>query len=197
VTKTAGKWTIKQGVQYRVVLSNFQDLEEASTALQAIGFAQGGNFTFEYLDPNANTTAQDKGPTVNGFGPAGIFTGAGTWFVRPGANVTPAFAQKYFALYSQDDWRVSPRLTVNLGLRWDVQPGPTERYNRMSFYDLTKQNAWNTQGLIGLPGTNGYGRNLWETEWNDMQPRLGAAYGTNTGFFSARPTTAPIHFLRA
>ena len=181
VTKTVGKWTLKQGAQYRVLLSSFQDLEEASTALQAIGFAQGGNFTFQYTDPNGNTTAQDNGPTVNGYGPAGIFTGAGTWFVRPGANVTPAFAQKYVALYSQNDWRVSPRLTLNLGLRWDVQPGPTERYNRMSFYDLTKQNVWGTQGLIGFPGTNGYGRNLWETEWGDIQPRVGAAYKAKYG----------------
>ncbi|HEX3879298.1 MAG TPA: carboxypeptidase regulatory-like domain-containing protein [Bryobacteraceae bacterium] len=200
-TRMAGKWTLKAGVQSRILLSNFQDLEEASTALQAIGFAQGGNFTFAYTDPNGNTTAQDNGPTVNGYGPAGIFTGAGTWFVRPGANVTPAFAQKYLAFYSQNDWHVSSRLTLNLGLRWDLQPGPTERYNRMSFYDITKQNVWGTMGVIGFPGTNGYGRNLWETEYGDIQPRLGAAYRTkfdvvlrggfgitylpsNTGYFS-------------
>jgi len=56
---------------------------------------------------------------------------------QAGPNVTPALSQKYFAVYSQNDWRASSKLTVNLGLRWDLQPGPTERYNRMSGIDLT------------------------------------------------------------
>jgi outer membrane receptor protein involved in Fe transport len=40
------------------------------------------------------------------------------WWIRPGANVNPAFSQKYFAIYSQNDWRPTPQLTINLGLRW-------------------------------------------------------------------------------
>ena len=54
-----------------------------------------------------------------------------------GANVEPAFSQKYFAIYSQNDWRPTSKLTVNLGLRWEVQPGPTERFDRMSSWDFT------------------------------------------------------------
>jgi hypothetical protein len=65
---------------------------------------------------------------------------------------------------------------VNLGLRWDLQPGPTERYNRFSAYDFTKMNPFGTLGTIAFPGTNGYSRNLWNTEYHDFGPRLGAAY---------------------
>lgn len=41
----------------------------------------------------------------------------------------PSYATKYFALFLQDDWHVSSKLSVNLGLRWDAQTPPHERYN--------------------------------------------------------------------
>ncbi len=124
------------------------------------------------------------------------------WWVRPGENVWSAYGQKYFAVYSQNDWRATRKLTINLGLRWDLQPGPTERYNRISSYDFTKQNVFGTLGAIAFPGTNGYSRNLWDTEYHDFGPRVGAAYQlghnmvlrsgfgitylpSNTGYFSS------------
>ena len=45
-------------------------------------------------------------------------------------NATAFWSQHYIGLYFQDDWRVSKRLTLNLGLRWDVERPPYERYNR-------------------------------------------------------------------
>ena len=95
--------------------------------------------------------------------------------------MTPALAQKYFALYSQNDWRATSKLTINLGLRWDLQPGPTERYNRFSSYDFTQKNPFGTLGAIAFPGSNGYGRNLWDTEYHDFGPRIGAAYRVAQG----------------
>ncbi len=47
-------------------------------------------------------------------------------------NVTPSYLYRYFAPYIQDDWKVSRRLTLNLGLRWDFNLPPKERYNRMN-----------------------------------------------------------------
>ena len=182
VTKTAGKWTMKFGTQYRVLLSNYMDLEEASVAMPGIGFAKGGNFTFRYVTPDGESSSLNNNPTLSGYNPAAFLTGAGVWWVRPGANVAPAYAQKYWAIYTQNDWRATRKLTVNLGLRWDLQPGPTERYNRMASYDLTAKNAWGGNGAIVFPGTNGYSRNLWDTQYNNIQPRLGAAYQVNDGF---------------
>jgi hypothetical protein len=56
-------------------------------------------------------------------------------------NANSFYSQHYFALHLQDDWRVTPKLTVNLGLRWDVETPVTERYNRMtSNFDINAVN---------------------------------------------------------
>jgi Carboxypeptidase regulatory-like domain/TonB dependent receptor-like, beta-barrel len=207
MTKVAGRLTTTAGVDARVVLSNYQDLAEASVLLPACCVATGGdndfstNFTSEFVTADGNKTPQDASPAQQGFGGAALFTGAEQWEIRPGENVTPAYEQKCFALYTQNDWHVSKKLTVNLGLRWDLQPGVTERYNRMSGYDLSVPNPLGGQGMIAFPGNPGYSRNMWNTEWTDFQPRLGAAYllnpstvirggfgitylPTNTGYYS-------------
>jgi len=201
VTKTHGKWTYKAGVEVRNLESNYQDLEESAAALPSTYFQVGGNFNFQYLNATGGTVSQDASPNQLGVNGAGMLLGAGVWWIRPGANVTPAFAQKYFAVYSQNDWHATSKLTLNLGLRWDLQPGPTERYNRMSGADLTAKNYFGSMGAIDFPGVGGYSRNLWDTVYNNWGPRFGAAYQlnsttvvrggygisylpTNTGYFS-------------
>ena len=57
-----------------------------------------------------------------------------------------------------------------------MQPGPTERFNRMSAWDFTAQNAFGTPGAIAFPGVDGYSRNLWDTTYDNWGPRVGAAY---------------------
>src|SRR5208283_2274391 len=56
-------------------------------------------------------------------------------------NIASAFQQFYYAGFMQDDWRVSQRLTVNLGFRWDYESPMTERYNRENAgFDFTDPN---------------------------------------------------------
>ena len=99
----------------------------------------GGNFNFEYTTASGGVANLVTTNAQRGVNAAAMLLGTGVWWIRPGANVAPAFAQKYFAIYSQNDWRPTPKLTVNLGLRWEVQPGPTERFNRMSSWDFTRR----------------------------------------------------------
>src|SRR3989442_10300074 len=59
----------------------------------------------------------------------------------------------YYALFFQDDWRVNDRVTLNLGLRWDLSVGDREKYNRIAYFD---PNAANPLGpKAGLPNLNG------------------------------------------
>ena len=180
VTKVHGNWTHKAGTEVRVLLSNYQDLEEAAAEIASCCANVGGNFTFQNTTAAGSPAPQNTSPLQNGINGAALLAGENVWWVRPGENVTPAFAQKYLALYSQNDWKATQKLTVNLGLRWDLQPGPTERYNRFSSYDFTQVNPFGTKGGIAFPGTNGYSRNLWDTGYRNFGPRLGAAYRLNS-----------------
>jgi len=182
ITKVHANWTFKDGVDARVLLSNYQDMEEASAEIASCCNNVGGNYTFEYVTANGSPASNNTSPQQAGINGAALLTGENLWWIRPGENVMPAFAQKYFALYSQNDWKVTSHLTLNLGLRWDLQPGPTERYNRMSTYDFTQVNPFGTLGAIIFPGTDGYSRNLWPTEFHDFGPRLGIAYQAGHGF---------------
>jgi hypothetical protein len=71
--------------------------------------------------------------------------------------------------YAQDDWRVTNRLTLNLGLRYDLYTWPYEIHDKQSNYDPT------TNTLV-LPGAAGYPRSLVNTDRNNIAPRFGFAY---------------------
>jgi Carboxypeptidase regulatory-like domain/TonB dependent receptor-like, beta-barrel len=201
VTKIRGKWQHKAGLEFRNLLSNYHDPEQGSVAMPSPFAHAGGNFNFEYATASGGVASLVRTNAQRGVNAAGMLLGTGVWWIRPGANVTPALSQKYFAIYSQNDWRPTSKLTINLGLRWEVQPGPTERFNRMSAWDVTVENAFGTQGAIAFPGVDGYSRNLWDTTYDNFGPRVGAAYQlnektvirggfgitylpTNTGYFS-------------
>jgi hypothetical protein len=201
ITKVRGRWNHKAGAEFRNLLSNYWDPEQGSVAMPSPFAHAGGNFNFQYATASGGVASLVTTNAQRGVNAAGMLLGTGVWWIRPGANVTPAFSQKYFAVYSQNDWRASERLTVNLGLRWEVQPGPTERFNRMSAWDFNAVNEFGSQGAIAFPGVGGYSRNLWDTSYDNWGPRVGAAYSlddrtvlrggfgitylpSNTGYFS-------------
>jgi hypothetical protein len=193
VTKTHNRWVFKFGSEYRVMLSNYIDAEESAYILTGAGYTR-------QLSDAVGGAIGSPANNVAGYGPASFLLGAGNISVAAGRGVKPALAQKYFALYSQNDWRATNKLTIFLGMRWDLQPGPTDRYDRMSSLDLSAKNPYGTLGAYAFPGQNGYSRNLWDTHYRDFGPRLGFGYKllqrfvvrggyglsympTNTGYF--------------
>lgn len=170
VTKVKGNWTHKAGAEFRDMVAVWQDYYQLSADISA------GNFTSQYAAADGSNVSQNVSAAQQGVTAASLLVGAGAWDVNLGRTLKPIISAKYMALFSQNDWHASSKLTLNLGLRWDLQPGPTERHNRMSGFDLSKENPWGTLGAVVFPGTDGYSRNLWNTQYTNFGPRVGAAY---------------------
>jgi hypothetical protein len=95
---------------------------------------------------------------------------------------TPVLALANFftgALFAQDDFKVMPRLTINLGVRWDVQQAPTDPQNREATFEPGVQSKiLGPKAPLGLlvVGDPGVGRGVVPTEWGHFTPRIGFAY---------------------
>lgn len=71
--------------------------------------------------------------------------------------------------YGQDDWRITRRLTLNLGLRWDELTWPVEKFNRQANFNIST-------GQLELAGQNGNSRSFVPLALNNWAPRIGFAY---------------------
>ncbi len=99
-------------------------------------------------------------------------------------NMAPAYQNQYYAFYFNDDWKLTSRLTLNLGLRWDYESPVVERYNRQlrgMDFSAASPIAGQVTGLTlkGVPmfaGLNGNPRGAFDTDKNNWQPRIGVAY---------------------
>jgi hypothetical protein len=111
------------------------------------------------------------GPNDTGSSLANFLLGYQPGFVGRGDPGGPYFqSSKEIAFFVQDDWKVNPNLTLNLGLRYDIFTAPTERYDLQSnFVPATK--------TIQMAGENAPGgRDLANTDKNNFGPRIGFAY---------------------
>jgi hypothetical protein len=84
---------------------------------------------------------------------------------------------EYYAFYAQDDWRLTERLTLNYGLRYDLELPRREVNNRMNSFDTTKINPVSgTPGVVTFAGVDGTPERAFATDVNNVGPRVGFAY---------------------
>ncbi|MDQ6676445.1 MAG: TonB-dependent receptor, partial [Acidobacteriota bacterium] len=109
---------------------------------------------------------------------------------------TPILAYRwgYYGFYFQDDLKVSRKLTLNVGVRYDIEGSPTERYDRMNrgfsaapsplagaVRNANPSDCPACSNLIGgLQFVTGSNRQAFNTEYSHMQPRFGAAYALSS-----------------
>jgi hypothetical protein len=167
VNRTVGKHSLKIGGELFVMKAN------NNTPVSNLN-----SFTFNagFTQQNAQTGSATAG---NPF--ASLLLG---WPAGGGYSVTiaSAFQQIYTGFFIQDDWRVTPRLTVNLGLRWEYESPMSERYNRQNAgFDFNATNPLQSQvsGLTlkgGLLFTDSNNRLPFVKDLNNWGPRVGVSY---------------------
>ncbi len=181
---TKGAHQLKFGASY-AIYKKIQDL---------FANTQGG-YTF------------DGGYTGNDF--ADFLLGYASNYGEAGVKDSGHWDNKSYAIYVQDNWKVSPKLTLNLGIRWDGIPHTYEENNRQSNFYPGLYNPANaavilpsgdisptSPGLgsspnpilkgykfylngIGLAGQNGTAPGLVNNYWGNVAPRIGFAYDLN------------------
>ena len=164
VTWIRGAHTVKFGAEERVYqLNNSQGGPNMS-------FSFARNFT---RGPNPNTTAVDAG-----HGYATFLLGTPTGGAARRYTYT-TYTQKNFASFVQDDWKVTPKLTLNLGLRWEFEGAVTDRFDAISNFDPSVKYTVGGVEFTGgnaFPGKGGLPRGHRDSWWRDFGPRFGFAY---------------------
>ena len=165
-----GRHFFKTGVQLNLFRGNFLNAPNPV-----------GTFSF--------ANAQTGGP--NALAPAGGLAMASFLLGFPSSGSVEtdtgvSIQNFYTALFFQDDFRVTSRITLNLGLRWDYQTPTTERYDRTTrgfdYYGPSPLQipGLNLQGGLLYAGVNGLARGIYDSDWHQFAPRIGIAYSLNS-----------------
>jgi hypothetical protein len=174
-----GRHTLKTGFEQRQFLNNFGQ----------------PNYPTGYFYFPQNITASSPTDPTTGDSFAALLLGYGdpSSFI----NIQPTVADKSWetAFYVQDDFKVSSKLTLNIGLRYGWSTPYTERFNHQQYSDFTGSTGvtvplpdplnplvttpTDLKGTTVFVGQQGSGRHL-PTDWRNVAPRLGFAYALNT-----------------
>lgn len=131
----------------------------------------GGEFTFNNL-----ATSNPSNPGTGGEGLASLLLGEVYEGQLLQTNHLHSGAQSW-GLFAQDDWRVTPDLTLNLGLRYDLDQPRHEFNNQQNGFNPTELNPVSgTPGVVTFAGRDGV--SIYANNWNlhNFGPRLGFAW---------------------
>jgi hypothetical protein len=166
-TWVKGKHSIKFGGEARDMIS-----------LEYVGFGSTGSYSFD------RTYTQGPNPLVSksgvGDAMASLLLGLGTATITTVPPLTQT--NQYYAFFVQDDINLTPKLALNLGLRYDIETGRKARENRLGWFDFAARNPVSdlVQGIGELKGGMRYQGNdegrQYDNNWDNVAPRVGFAY---------------------
>jgi hypothetical protein len=140
------------------------------------------NYPSGLFDFSRDMTTQQPNAGLGGEGQGNPFATILTGFAYGGElNVVPAVADlsKETAFFVTDDWKITSKLTLNLGLRYEWSTPYTERFNRSQFSDFTGASGIDIPGLGSIKGTTIFATSDQRSvpvDRNNFAPRLGFAY---------------------
>ncbi|MBI3681514.1 MAG: carboxypeptidase regulatory-like domain-containing protein [Acidobacteria bacterium] len=184
VTKLRGDHSLRMGADFRVYREN------------------QGRYSLDLAPGLFFATTYTRGPLDNSPSPpvggelAAFLLGVPAGEMR--RTATLAEQDKYVGVYLHDDWKVTPKLTVNWGLRYEFESPVAERYNRSVAHFAFGQaspieaqaranyarnpipelpaDQFRVSGGLTFAGVSGNPRTYWEGEKNNFMPRIGLAY---------------------
>ncbi|MBC7924192.1 MAG: TonB-dependent receptor [Bryobacteraceae bacterium] len=170
-SKYVGKHSLKFGYDFRRLHADGVDLQNSSGA-----FSFSNNFTRQNSNSSSSATGSDIADLLLGAPSGGA---AATGYIP---TVLYQYSD-YNALYIQDDFRVTPKLTLNLGLRWERETGLRETYNNLiTGFDASAVNPLGaaagveTRGVFRFAGVDGQSSTTGNPNLNKFSPRIGVAY---------------------
>ncbi|MCK6500987.1 MAG: TonB-dependent receptor, partial [Nitrospira sp.] len=171
VSRLIGAHTLKAGYDGRLIQVNNRESRSTSGDFAfTAGMTQG---------PNPTTAAANRGNSI-----ASLLLGTGSSGSLIQSFKDAAAQSVYTALYFQDDWRITKTLTLNLGVRYDLDTPRTERYNRMNYFDPFARSPLadrvpgysNLTGGLVFVGVDGRSRWQYLMDKNNIAPRIGFAW---------------------
>jgi len=193
LTKSAGKHSIRTGFEYRV----YQQADRFFSNSQSGQFTFGSTWTRGPLDNSAaatNSIGQSVAALLLGLPDSATINRAADYIEQSGS----------WGMFVQDDFKVSPKLTVNMGLRYEFETPLHERFNRSTLgfdsnyiqpisaaaqaayatiypnisggFPQLPPSAFALRGGMTFAGVNGNGSGLYNTPKDVFMPRVGLAY---------------------
>src|SRR5436190_9354319 len=163
-----GSHVFKTGGEVRLLRGNYLNNDNPSGSFSFAQTSTGG--------PRADTPAA-------GFPMASFLVGYGSGFIDNNTGVS--IQNVYYGAYFQDDYRVTPKLTLNIGVRYEYESPRTERYDRTTrgfAYGAPsplKAPGLDLRGGLLYAGVNGAPRGIYDPDRNNFAPRFGYAYSLN------------------
>ena len=156
LTWVKGRHSIKTGFDFRYTLNKDDNLG-----------TEGGRFDFNDRATNNGLAAFLLGWTTNAA------------LARPDIIES---RMDYYGSFVQDDWKVTSKLTINLGLRWEMDTPRFERNNRAGWFDSSVKNPGSGNlGALVFAGRDGIPKWNHDFDANNFGPRVGFAYSAAKG----------------
>lgn len=158
VSKITGKHSLKVGMDF----TDMRNLDD-------------GNFT-SHFHFNSVPTRDPQNPTGTGSVLASYLLGLPSSGLRNLGETQAYMRQPRYHFFVQDDIKLTRKLTVNIGLRYEYNKWPVDRWDRVGGFDrISGQYLWSSTNPITGEAAN-VRRGIRDPDWNNYAPRVGLAY---------------------